>query len=144
MRIVAATNRDLAIAVREGKVREDFYYRINVVPSACRRYGERIDDIPLLVGEFLRNNTWRRKVLNRAAGPALNQLMSTAGGQHPRAPQRDGAGGSAQRRHGAESIFPRMRSIPPANLDNTVHRYAITCGPPSVVFGAQLQHYQEA
>lgn len=77
MRIVAATNRDLAIAVREGKVREDFYYRINVVPIRLPPLRERIDDIPLLVGEFLRNNSLaKEKVLNRLSDRALNQLMS--------------------------------------------------------------------
>src|SRR5262249_31884046 len=64
-------------AVREGKVREDFYYRINVVPIQLPPLRDRIEDIPLLVGEFLRKNTLaREKGLNRLSDRALNQLMT--------------------------------------------------------------------
>jgi transcriptional regulator with PAS, ATPase and Fis domain len=77
LRIVSATNRDLGIAVREGKVREDFYYRINVVPVHLPPLRERLEDIPLLVTEFLRNNALaREKGLNRLTERALNQLVS--------------------------------------------------------------------
>jgi DNA-binding NtrC family response regulator len=77
MRVVAATNQDLRQAVREGRVREDFYYRINVVPIHLPPLRERTDDIPLLVAEFLRNNALaREKRLNRLSDRAVNQLLS--------------------------------------------------------------------
>jgi DNA-binding NtrC family response regulator len=77
LRIVAATNQDLAVAVREGRVREDFYYRINVVPVHLPPLRERLDDIPLLVAEFLRNNPLaREKGLNRQSDRAIDQLLS--------------------------------------------------------------------
>jgi len=53
-RIVAATNRDLADLVRKGKIREDFFYRIHIIPIHLPPLRSRRDDIPLLVEHFLR------------------------------------------------------------------------------------------
>ena len=52
-RIVAATNRDLAALIREGKFREDLFYRIHVVTLALPPLRARKDDIPVLVEHFL-------------------------------------------------------------------------------------------
>jgi len=54
VRIVAATNRDLREAIKEGTFREDFYYRLNVFSLEVSGLRERRDDIPALVDHFLR------------------------------------------------------------------------------------------
>ncbi len=53
VRIVAATNRDLKEDVKQGRMREDFFYRIHIIPITLPPLRERKDDLPLLIEHFL-------------------------------------------------------------------------------------------
>jgi len=77
VRIVAATNRNLAGEVRDGRFREDLFYRLNVVPIQLPPLRERKEDIAPLLEHFLvKYATENHKRVTRFSVEAMNQILS--------------------------------------------------------------------
>jgi DNA-binding NtrC family response regulator len=77
VRIVAATNVDLAKAVKEGNFREDLFYRLNVIPMKIPALRERKDDIPLLLNHFIQRFNKNKHINITGIHPmALDKLMN--------------------------------------------------------------------
>ncbi|HEX9884713.1 MAG TPA: sigma-54 dependent transcriptional regulator, partial [Desulfobaccales bacterium] len=75
VRIVAATNKDLARAIKDGTFREDLFYRLNVVLIQMPPLRERKSDIPLLVQHFLEKYNGRLRKEIRGISPEALELL---------------------------------------------------------------------
>jgi len=75
-RVIAATNRDLAAMVKEGKFREDLFYRLNVASIKVPPLRERKDDIPLIIEYILKKvNKDLEKKIEQIEKKALERMM---------------------------------------------------------------------
>lgn len=76
VRILAATNRPPDLAVREGRLREDLLYRLNVFPIHVPPLRERMEDIPLIAQHFLDEISQREGMVKQYAPSALERLSA--------------------------------------------------------------------
>lgn len=77
MRVIAATNVDLTLCLARGTLREDFYYRINVIPVQLPPLRERLEDLPLLVDYILgRHSVAREREIRQVSSKVLDQMLA--------------------------------------------------------------------
>jgi DNA-binding NtrC family response regulator len=77
VRVLAATNRDPLKAIEDGKLREDLYYRLNVVPVGLPPLRERAEDVPLLVQHFVREFNGKHRIsIEGATDEAMGMLRA--------------------------------------------------------------------
>ena len=78
VRIVAATHRNLENHIKEGKFREDLYYRLNVFPVEMPRLKDRVEDLPLLINELITRLEHEKNASVRLTPAAVMALCNYA------------------------------------------------------------------
>ncbi|HYA28198.1 MAG TPA: sigma-54 dependent transcriptional regulator [Acidobacteriota bacterium] len=77
MRVVAATNVDLTICLARGTLREDFYYRINIIPLQLPPLRERLEDLPVLINHILNKHpVAQEKKVKQVKPQVLDQMLA--------------------------------------------------------------------
>jgi len=75
VRIIATTNRELEAMVREGRFRDDLFYRLNVVPVVLPPLRERLEDLPRLAEHFLEKYGAKNRKKVKALAPEVLQVF---------------------------------------------------------------------
>jgi DNA-binding NtrC family response regulator len=79
VRVIAATHRDLDVAVKNKSFREDLFYRLNVIPIKIPALRQRKSDIPFLIQHFLNHfNETKRRDIRGFSSDAMDLMMSYA------------------------------------------------------------------
>ena len=77
VRVIAATNQDLPVAIREKRFREDLYYRLNVIPIEVPPLRARREDVPLLVHHFLSTmNAEKGRAVSGFSDACMERLLA--------------------------------------------------------------------
>ena len=160
VRVVAATNRNLAEMVSQGLFREDLFYRINVVHLCVPPLSARKEDIPMLVEHFLARFTGRAHATANGNGNG-NGNGNSNGHQNGNAYQADGNGNGNGNGHDVRPI-PATLAVPqnvltvlsdynwPGNvreLENVVERLVVTAKSETVTIAdlpAEIRAYTGA
>ena len=117
-RVVAATNKEPAAAIRDGALREDLFYRLNVFPIALPPLRDRPEDIPLLAEAFLQASAAKNGRAVKAIAPEALRLLQ----------QSAWTGNVRELRNTIERavILCRGDTIEPAHLPEALHRPAVS------------------
>jgi two-component system nitrogen regulation response regulator NtrX len=75
VRVIAATNKDLEVAIEKGDFREDLYFRLSVIPVRVPPLRERAEDLPVLVQHFVKQFCAENNFRPRAFAPAAIEAL---------------------------------------------------------------------
>ncbi|MBA4373952.1 MAG: sigma-54-dependent Fis family transcriptional regulator [Thermodesulfovibrio sp.] len=133
VRVITATNKDLAARVRSGEFREDLYYRLKVMELSLPSLRERTDDIPLLLEHFMgKFNKKMSREITGVSAEAAGLLM-----EYP------WPGNIRELEHALEHAFVlcRQSTIALEHLPKTIREFSVQA-PPAVAVGAEADRMQ--
>lgn len=146
VRVVAATNRDLAAMVKAGTFREDLYYRLAVIPIALPALRERPEDIPLLAGHLLSRHAIKlRRGVTGFTAEAIQALIAYSWPGNVRELDnrvQRGVALTGSGEIGREHLFGDLKSAPSANSDEVLIRRLSEGG--SIDFEGSVAAYERA